>query len=327
MHIMIVGGAGYIGAHVNKALHGKGHSTLVIDNLSRGHREHVKWGEFLQGDIGDDAFLRRVFDKYPIDAVMHFAAFAYVGESVADPGKYYGNNVSNTLTLLNVMREKGVGRFIFSSTCSIYGLPLQIPITEEHRQCPINPYGETKLMVEKILRDFGTAYGLKHIALRYFNAAGADSDAEIGEWHEPETHLIPLVLDAALGRREDISIFGTDYETPDGTCIRDYIHVEDLASAHILALEYLLSGGASDAFNLGNGSGFSVREVIELARKVTGSKIRATECARREGDPPVLIGSSAKASRCLKWVPAYRDLESIIGTAWAWHRKLHRKTV
>jgi UDP-glucose 4-epimerase len=255
---------------------------------------------------------------------MHFAAFAYVGESVADPGIYYQNNVANTLTLLNVMREKGVGRFIFSSTCSTYGIPLQIPITEEHRQCPINPYGETKLMVEKILHDFGAAYGLKSIALRYFNAAGADSDAEIGERHEPETHLIPLVLDAALGRREDISIFGTDYDTPDGTCIRDYIHVEDIAGAHILALEYLLSGGDSDAFNLGNGNGFSVREVIEVARKITGREIRATECARRAGDPPVLIGSSGKAGRCLKWIPAYRDLESIIGTAWAWHKKLHR---
>ena len=232
MRIMIVGGAGYIGAHVNKVLHGKGYSTLVVDNLSRGHRELVKWGEFVQGDIGDAAFLGRVFDEYPVDAVMHFAAFAYVGESVTAPEKYYLNNVANTLTLLRIMREKGVGRFIFSSTCSTYGLPLHIPITEEHRQCPINPYGESKLMVEKMLHDFWTAYGLKYISLRYFNAAGADGDAEIGEWHEPETHLIPLVLDAALGRREDISIYGTDYETPDGTCIRDYIHVADIAGAH-----------------------------------------------------------------------------------------------
>ena len=323
MNILIAGGAGYIGSHVNKALHGKGYSTLVVDNLSFGHSEHVKWGEFLQGDIGDAAFLDHVFDEYHIDAVMHFAAFAYVGESVADPGKYYRNNVSNTLTLLNVMKEKGVGHFIFSSTCSTYGVPLQVPITEEHRQCPINPYGESKLMVEKIMRDFGAAYGLKSIALRYFNAAGADSEAEIGEWHEPETHLIPLVLDAALGRREDISIFGTDYDTPDGTCIRDYIHVSDIADAHILALEHLLSGGDSDAFNLGNGNGFSVREVIEMARKVTGCKIKATESARREGDPPVLIGSAAKAARCLKWTPVCRDLESIIGTAWAWHKKFH----
>ncbi len=323
MNILIAGGAGYIGSHVNKVLHGKGYSTLVVDNLSFGHREHVKWGEFLQGDIGDAAFLDHVFDKYHIDAVMHFAAFAYVGESVADPGKYYRNNVSNTLTLLNMMKEKGIGHFIFSSTCSTYGVPLQVPITEEHRQCPINPYGESKLMVEKIMRDFGAAYGLKSIALRYFNAAGADSEAEIGEWHEPETHLIPLVLDAALGRREDISIFGTDYDTPDGTCIRDYIHVSDIADAHILALEHLVSGGDSDAFNLGNGNGFSVSEVIEMARKVTGCKIRATECARRAGDPPVLIGSAAKAARCLKWTPVYRDLESIIGTAWAWHKKFH----
>lgn len=323
MRIMIVGGAGYIGAHINKVLHGKGYSTLVVDNLSRGHIEHVKWGEFLHGDIGDADFLGRVFDEYHIDAVMHFAAFAYVGESVADPGKYYRNNVSNTLNLLNVMNEKGVGRFIFSSTCSTYGIPLQTPITEEHRQSPINPYGETKLMVERILRDFGNAYGLKYISLRYFNAAGADIDAEIGEWHEPETHLIPLVLDAALGRKEDISIFGTDYKTPDGTCIRDYIHVTDIAEAHILALEYLLSGGDSDVFNLGNGNGFSVREVIEVARKVSGRNIKAVECPRRAGDPPVLVGSSEKAQKCLKWTPRYRGLDSIIETAWAWHKKLH----
>ncbi|MBF0560170.1 MAG: UDP-glucose 4-epimerase GalE [Nitrospirae bacterium] len=323
--IMIVGGAGYIGSHVNKVLHGKGYETLVVDNLSRGHRELVKWGEFVQGDIGDAAFLRRVFDDYHVDAVMHFAAFAYVGESVADPGKYYQNNVSNTLTLLNVMKEKGVGRFIFSSTCSTYGVPSQIPITEEHSQCPINPYGESKLMVERILRDFGVAYGLKSISLRYFNAAGADIDAEIGEWHEPETHLIPLVLDAAMGRREDISIFGTDYKTPDGTCIRDYVHVTDLADAHVLALEYLSAGGDSNAFNLGNGSGFSVREVIDVARKVSGRNIKAAECPRRAGDPPVLVGSAEKAQKCLKWTPVYGKLESIIETAWIWHKQFNRR--
>lgn len=324
---MIVGGAGYIGSHVNKFLHGKGYETLVVDNLCRGHREHVKWGVFRRGNIGDADFLRRVFLEYPIDAVMHFAAFAYVGESMADPEIYYRNNVANTLTLLGVMREKGVGRFIFSSTCSTYGVPLQIPITEEHTQHPINPYGESKLVVEKMLHDFGLAYGMKYIALRYFNAAGADNDAEIGEWHEPETHLIPLVLDAALGRREDISIYGTDYETPDGTCIRDYIHVTDIAGAHVLALEHLLSGGDSDAFNLGNGRGFSVRDVIEVARKVSGKRIRATECARREGDPPVLVGSAEKARNYLQWTPVYRDLEGIIETAWVWHRKLAKESV
>lgn len=321
--IMIVGGAGYIGSHVNKFLHGKGYETLVVDNLSRGHLEHVKWGAFRQGDIGDAGFLRRVFSEYDIDAVMHFAAFAYVGESVADPEMYYRNNVANTLTLLGVMREKGVGRFIFSSTCSTYGVPLHIPITEGHTQHPINPYGESKLMVEKILRDFGSAYGLKHISMRYFNAAGADSDAEIGEWHEPETHLIPLVLDAALGIRKEVSIFGTDYETPDGTCIRDYIHVSDIAAAHVLALEYLLSGGESDVFNLGNGSGFSVREVIGAAGKITGRDIKASECPRRAGDPPSLVGSAEKARSCLKWTPACSEIEAIIETAWAWHKKFH----
>lgn len=321
--IMIVGGAGYIGSHVNKFLHGKGYETLVVDNLSRGHREHVRWGVFRQGDIGDGGFLRRIFSEFDIDAVMHFAAFAYVGESVADPEMYYRNNVANTLTLLDVMREKGVGRFIFSSTCSTYGVPLHIPITEEHTQHPINPYGESKLMVEKILRDFGSAYGLKHISMRYFNAAGADSDAEIGEWHEPETHLIPLVLDVALGIRREVSIFGTDYETPDGTCIRDYIHVSDIAAAHVLALEYLLSGGESDVFNLGNGSGFSVREVIGAARKIAGRDIKTAECSRRAGDPPSLVGSADKARRCLKWTPAYSELEAIIETAWAWHKKFH----
>ena len=320
--IMIVGGAGYIGSHVNKFLHGKGYETVVVDNLSRGNVEHVKWGIFRHGDIGDADFLRRIFSEYPVDAVMHFAAFAYVGESVAEPEIYYRNNVVNTLTLLGVMREKGVGRFIFSSTCSTYGVPLQIPVTEEHTQHPINPYGESKLMVEKILHDFGAAYGLKYTSLRYFNAAGADSDAEIGERHEPETHLIPLVLDAALGRRQDISIYGTDYETPDGTCIRDYIHVSDLAAAHVLALEYLSSGGDSDAFNLGNGRGFSVKEVIVTARKVTGRNIKVAECPRRAGDPPVLVGSSEKIHNCLKWRPVYNELEDIIETAWTWHRKL-----
>jgi UDP-glucose 4-epimerase len=253
---------------------------------------------------------------------MHFAAFTYVGESVEDPQKYYMNNVKNTLNLLQVMLEENVKRFVFSSTCATYGNPVEIPITENHPQNPINPYGRGKLIVEQILKDYSDAYGLKYASLRYFNAAGADPDCEIGELHDPETHLIPLVLDAASAKREDIKIFGTDYDTPDGTCIRDYIHVTDLADAHILALEYLNRGGNSDVFNLGNGSGFSVKEVIETARKITGKQIKEIEVERRPGDPPILIGSSKKAMEILKWKPKYHDLSQIIETAWKWHETI-----
>jgi UDP-glucose 4-epimerase len=253
---------------------------------------------------------------------MHFSGYAYVGESVVDPSKYYHNNVANTLNLLDVMREFHVNCFIFSSSCVIYGIPHQIPITEDHPQHPINPYGKSKLMVEQILRDFDSAYSLNHVNLRYFNAAGADPDAEIGESHNPETHLIPLVLDAAQGKSEDIKIFGTDYDTPDGTCIRDYIHVTDLADAHLKGLLYLMNDGKSDSFNLGNGNGFSVREVIETARRVTGKGIKATAWERRAGDPPVLIGSSDKAKQILDWKPHYNDLSTIIETAWNWQKKI-----
>lgn len=319
--ILIVGGAGYIGSHINKKLSQQGYETVVFDNLSFGHTDFVKWGIFHGGDLSNIDNIREVFKKYPIDAVMHFAAFTYVGESVKDPQKYYLNNLRNTLNLLQVMLEEEVKYFVFSSTCATYGNPEEIPITESHPQNPINPYGKAKLMVEQVLADYSQAYDLNYVSLRYFNAAGADPDAEIGELHEPETHLIPLILDAATGRRGNIQIFGTDYPTPDGTCIRDYIHVMDLADAHIKALEYLQSGGESEVFNLGNGQGFSVREVIETARKVTGRKIEVEGVDRRPGDPPVLVGSSDKAREILDWNPQYHDLSLIIETAWKWHQK------
>jgi UDP-glucose 4-epimerase len=319
--ILIAGGAGYIGSHANKILNKKGFETIVYDNLSRGHRVLAKWGHFIQGDLADKDQLRLCFKTYPITAVMHYCAFCYVGESVDHPAEYYRNNVANTLNLLDVMVEFGVKYFIFSSTCSTYGNPLQIPITEDHPQQPINPYGKSKLMVEQILKDYDAAYGIRHVCLRYFNAAGADPAGEIGEWHEPEPHLIPLLLQVAAGQREHIQIYGVDYETPDGTCIRDYIHINDLATAHLLALEYLQSGAPSDAFNLGNGNGFSVREVIQSVERVTGKSIKVVETERRFGDPPILVGSSVKAGQMLNWQPQYTSLDEIIKTAWRWQKK------
>ncbi|MFY9638566.1 MAG: UDP-glucose 4-epimerase GalE [Methanobacterium sp.] len=319
--ILIVGGAGYIGAHINKQLDINGYKTIVFDNLSFGHEDFVKWGTFERGDLGNISEIRRIFKKYPITAVMHFAAFTYVGQSVEDPQKYYRNNVCNTLNLLQVMLEFDVKKLIFSSTCATYGDPVEIPITEQHPQNPISPYGRGKLMVENILSDYSRAYNLRYISLRYFNAAGADPDSEIGELHDPETHLIPLILDVASGKRKSIKIFGTDYNTPDGTCIRDYIHVTDLADAHLKALQYLENGGKSDYFNLGNGNGFSVKEVVEKAREITGKKILGEEDKRRPGDPPVLVGSSDKIRNILKWEPKYSDLSLIIKSAWKWHEK------
>jgi len=319
--VLVTGGAGYIGAHVAKELNKKGYLPIVYDNLIYGHKELVKWGDFVLGDLADIEHMRLVFKKFSIKAVMHFSAYAYVGESVQHPAKYYLNNVVNTINLLNVMREFGVKYFIFSSSCATYGYPKEIPITENHIQKPINPYGQSKLMVERILSDFLTAYDLKYISLRYFNAAGADPDTEIGEWHEPETHLIPLVLDVAMGKRDHIKIFGMDYNTEDGTCVRDYIHVTDLATAHILALEYLFSGGNSDVFNLGNGKGFSVKEVIETVKIVTGKTVNVVEWYRRLGDPEILIGDYTKAENILKWQQQYNDLSRIIETAWEWHKK------
>jgi UDP-glucose-4-epimerase GalE len=319
--ILVTGGAGYIGAHACKALAGAGYTPVVYDNLVYGHPQSVKWGPLEEGDIGDRRRLEKVLQKYKPLAVMHFAAYAYVGESVENPAKYYRNNVAGTLTLLESMRNCGIDKMIFSSTCATYGMPEQIPIGEDHPQCPINPYGRGKLMIEWILQDFTTAYDLKFVSLRYFNAAGADPDAEIGEDHDPETHLIPLVLDAALDRRDHLEIFGTDYDTSDGTCIRDYIHVSDLADAHLLALKYLRDGGESNVFNLGNGNGFSVREVIAAARELTGCDIPCVESGRRPGDPPVLIGSSDKIRKTLSWNPAFNKLEAIIKTAWRWQNK------
>jgi UDP-glucose 4-epimerase len=317
--ILIAGGAGYIGSHANKILNKRGYETVVYDNLSRGHREFVKWGHFVLGDLADKDHLRFCFKPYPIEAVMHYCAFCYVGESVDHPSEYYRNNVVNTLNLLDVMVEYGVKYLIFSSTCATYGNPLQIPMTEDHPQQPINPYGKSKLMVEQILKDYDEAYNIRHICLRYFNAAGADPEGEIGEWHEPEPHLIPLLLQAAAGDRDHVKIYGTDYETPDGTCIRDYIHINDLAAGHILALEYLQKGAPSDAFNLGNGNGFSVKEVIHAAERVTGKAIKVVEAERRPGDPPILVGSADKARKILNWRPEYPGLDEIIKTAWLWH--------
>ncbi len=317
--ILICGGAGYIGSHVNKRLNQAGYETVVFDSLIYGHRESVKWGEFVEGDLGDPSVLDGVFRKYPIEAVLHFAAFAYVGESVCEPEKYYYNNVVNTLNLLQAMRKHGCDRIIFSSTCATYGEPEHIAITEDMEQRPINPYGMTKLTVERIFRDYEKAYDLKFVALRYFNAAGADPDGEIGESHTPETHIIPLILDAAGGVRENITVFGTDYDTKDGSCVRDYIHVSDLAEAHLLALEYLNRGGKSDFFNLGNEKGTSVLELVDSARRVTGRDFKVVLSDRRPGDPAILLGSSVKAKKVLGWNPKFDDIDTIIRHAWNWH--------
>lgn len=325
--ILVTGGAGYIGSHAVKALLQAGYQVLILDNLVYGHRdlvEQVLQVKLIEGDIEDRPLLDHLFQTHKIEAVMHFSAYAYVGESVTDPDKYYRNNVVATLTLLEAMLAASIKKFVFSSTCATYGVPKFIPITEDHPQNPINPYGATKLMVERILSDFDVAYSLKSVCFRYFNAAGADPSGLLGEDHNPETHLIPLVLQTALGKRQSISIFGTDYSTPDGTCIRDYIHVSDLADAHILGLEYLLKGGESNVFNLGNGNGFSVKEVIAAAQEVTGINISVQECDRRPGDPPSLIGSSEKARKILGWQPIYPDIKDIVTHAWNWHQKRHK---
>lgn len=324
--ILVTGGAGYIGCHAALALQQAGYDLLVLDNLSNGHQELVEQElqvKVVVGDISDRPLLDHLFATYPITAVMHFAAYIAVGESVTDPGKYYRNNVAGTLTLLEAMVAASVKQLVFSSTCALYGTPKFVPITEEHPQEPMSPYASSKQMVERMLADFDGAYGLKSVRFRYFNAAGADPDGRLGEDHAPETHLIPLVLLAALGKLESLAIFGTDYPTPDGTCVRDYIHVADLAQAHVLGLQYLQNGGDSDVFNLGNGSGFSVREVIEAARRVTQREIRVVERDRRPGDPPILVGSSDKARSVLGWQPQHADLDTILTHAWQWHQKRH----
>ena len=319
--ILITGGAGYVGSHTLKELLKLGYSTVVLDNLVNGHRELVLNGELIEGDLQDDALLQNIFSRHSIEAVMHFAAFAHVGESVHAPGKYYRNNVCGTLNLVEAMLKARVDKIIFSSTCSTYGHPQEIPITEQHLQNPINPYGSSKLMVERILQDFGYSHGLKSVIFRYFNAAGADPEAQIGEWHDPETHLIPLVLFAAAKQNGAVQIFGTDYDTFDGTCVRDYIHVTDLADAHVRGLKHLQAGHNSEVFNLGNGHGYSVRQVIECAEKITGRHIEVREAPRRSGDPAMLVGSAEKAQTILGWETRFPQLEDIIGTAWRWHQK------
>lgn len=322
--ILVTGGAGYIGSHVALALKERGHTPVILDNLSRGHRdvaERAIGERIIVADTRDQQALDELFARHSIDAVMHFAAFIEVGESVKNPLNFYDNNVHGTITLLEAMHKAGLHHFVFSSTCATYGPPRVVPITEDHPQNPMSPYGQTKLVVEKVLADCERAFGLRSMIFRYFNAAGAHPSGGLGEDHRPETHLIPLVLDAALGLRPHVAIFGLDYDAPDGTCIRDYIHVSDLAEAHVLGVEYLLAGGASAAVNLGNGRGFSVKEVIAIAEKVTGRTIPVVMAERRAGDPPILVGSSEKARCLLGWAPRFSDLETIVTHAWAWHQK------
>ena len=320
MRLLILGGAGYIGSHTALELIRAGEDVIIADNLVTGYEKAIPEGaRFYKGDIRDFDFLDNLFSKEKVDAVIHFAAFSLVGESVTNPLKYYDNNLCGTKVLLDAMVKHGVDKIVFSSTAATYGEPENIPILESDRTCPTNPYGETKLAMEKMFMWASKAYGLSYVSLRYFNACGADKDAKIGESHNPESHLIPLILQVANGKREKISVFGTDYDTPDGTCIRDYIHVTDLASAHILAVKYLLAGGKSDIFNLGNGVGYSVKEVIETARKVTGHAIPASNEQRRAGDPARLVASGKKAKDVLGWEPAIKSLEKIIETAWKWH--------
>lgn len=321
MRLLVLGGAGYIGSHTALELIKKGHEVIVVDNLVTGYEKAIPdKAVFYQGDIRNFDFLDNLFKKERIDAVIHFAAYSLVGESVTNPLKYYDNNLYGTKVLLEAMIKNNVNKIVFSSTAATYGEPENIPILESDRTCPTNPYGETKLAMEKMFHWASKAHGLSYVSLRYFNACGADATGQIGEAHNPESHLIPLVLQVPNGKRESVSIYGTDYDTPDGTCIRDYIHVTDLAEAHILAVEYLANGGESDIFNLGNGVGYSVREVIETARNVTGHPIPATEVPRRAGDPARLVASGEKAKRVLGWEPKIKQLDEIIASAWKWHK-------
>ncbi|MCD6570011.1 MAG: UDP-glucose 4-epimerase GalE [Deltaproteobacteria bacterium] len=321
MNVLVTGGAGYIGSHAISMLADRGHNTVCIDNLVKGHKELVRDCTLYEDNISDKALVKKIFNQHKIDAVMHFAAYSLVGESVKEPLIYYRNNVSNTLSLIEAMLESGVDKFIYSSSAGVYGEPDEIPITEGAKLSPTNPYGKTKIMVEEILKDFDRAYNLKFVSLRYFNAAGAHPDATIGEDHNPETHLIPLVLDVALGRRNAITIYGDDWPTRDRTCIRDYIHVCDLIDAHILALSHLAEGGASDIFNLGNGRGYTVKDVIDSVSSVTGCPIPTKIGPRRPGDPAVLVASSEKITKKLGWNPRFKSLEDIIETAWSWHKR------
>jgi len=325
MKALVVGGAGFIGSHMLKVLHAAGHETLTLDDLSCGFRDAVLFGDFVQGDLADRGFLHSLFERESFDCVFHFASSIQVGESMHNPSKYYRNNVVNTLNLLDAMRLFGVDKLIFSSTAAVYGEPVSVPITESHPILPVSPYGKSKAMVESMLADYHRAYGLRYVCLRYFNAAGADEQGQLGERHDPETHLIPLVLQAALGKRKSITVYGRDYATKDGTCIRDYVHVEDLCSAHLMAWQYLHADGSPRSFNLGNGQGFSVNEVIEVARRVTGRCIRVVDGERREGDPDVLVADSLQAKQVLQWKPLRGDLEKMIGDAWRWELATHGK--
>jgi UDP-glucose-4-epimerase GalE len=323
MQILITGGAGYIGSHTAKLLAAAGHELVIFDDMSGGHDWAVKWGPLERGSLADPARLAQVFATRKIDAVVHFAADALVGESMTNPAKYFRNNTVGTLNLLDAMRDAGVRTIVFSSTCATYGDPVRVPIDETHPQIPVNPYGESKLMVEKLLRWYGEIYGVRWMALRYFNAAGADPDGEIGEDHEPERHLIPLAIGAAQGTRPPLQIFGTDYPTPDGTAVRDYIHVADLAHAHLCALDRLGAGAPSQAINLGTGRGHSVREVVDTVGRVGNTTVPSVESPRRPGDPPELVAAAARAREVLGWTCQYPALETIVRHAWAWHEQ-HR---
>jgi UDP-arabinose 4-epimerase len=318
-NILVTGGAGYIGSHACKALAAAGFTPITLDNLVYGHEWAVQWGPFIKADLAERARLRDVLCEYQVEAVMHFAAYAYVGESMQDPGKYFQNNVTTTINLLDAMVDCGVRNIVFSSTCATYGMPERVPIDEDHPQCPVNPYGESKLFIERALRWYGVAHDIRSVSLRYFNAAGADPDGEVGEDHDPETHLIPLVIQAALGYRPNVKIFGTDYPTADGSAVRDYIHVTDLASAHVKALQHLQDGGDRTFLNLGTGNGYSVREVIDTVAKIGGRKVHAIKASRRAGDPAMLVAQPGMAAKRLGWVPRYSDLDTIVTTALRWH--------
>lgn len=320
MAILVCGGAGYIGSHMVAHLLENNQDVIILDNLQKGHEDSLLGGKLYIGDLRDTAFLEKVFSENTIEAVIDFAADSLVGESVENPLKYFDNNIGSTIKLLEAMKNHNVKHIVFSSTAATYGEPENTPIQEEDKTCPTNPYGESKLAVEKILKWCDNAYGITYTALRYFNAAGAHINGQIGEDHRPESHLIPLILQVALGQREKIMVFGDDYNTPDGTCVRDYIHISDLAEAHLLALKRLQKGGDSKTYNLGNGKGFSVKEVVEATRKVTGIDIKAEIAPRRAGDPAILIASSEKAIKELGWEPKYNSLETIIETAWNWHK-------
>jgi UDP-arabinose 4-epimerase len=321
MHVLVTGGAGYIGSHTLKALSSAGYSPVTYDNLTSGHRWAVKWGSLVQGDLSNYELICDTIRRYRITAVLHFAAFAYVAESIVHPEKYFQNNVGDVVTLLRAARATGVRHVVFSSTCATYGTPSRLPITERSPQRPINPYGESKLMVERMLRWYREAYGIHSVCLRYFNAAGADPDGEIGECHVPETHLVPSIIEAALKQRPHIDVYGTDYETPDGTAVRDFVHVSDLARAHVQALEYLRARNCSNAFNLGTGRGFSIREAIESVERVSRRSVKVRYGPRRVGDAPALVASAAKAHRLLDWRPRFTSLDEIVATAWAWHSR------